>query len=325
MHTTAAFGVPPGLLCRQFFSLDLSGSAQAGWVWANPFGATSSGNLTSFSGQLTPVQGAGSDPTNSLDRRGWDRAPLPFQFNVSSGNSEPFALIPTTSSGGVTTPVAGDLTHFTVDLDPDDNGVLPSNITVETFSPVGVTWRGLFNGSHFWTTVSNQGMQFDVSMEYFDGNLDQIPVDSSGDYTWFSAGGAVQPTTSLGVATWDDYSNSRWVGLGNGGYNVTNTGTPPTPATNSPGDVPHPTFPWPTALGNPDPTFVPNLDEVIRRQVMTFSDFSNFGDGSTGTFRLSFDGGVPENTPLFPIPEPTSSALVIFSLGLLGFRRRRGS
>lgn len=266
-------------------------TANAAWVWLPPEGTAantdallSEGVSGSFS--LTP-QGADYDINNSIASRGFDIAPTPVSFSYTSGSEQ--IRISLNNSGNGNPPRDAN-ESFIFDLDPDNNGIIPTSITFSVRYSTAISDRGLQFGG-LGAGLNAVGNTLDYSVTTFDANLQQIGLLATDLFT-----GGTPTITSDGSAFFDNAN------VGNGGSrqglrNVRRDDQGvPTETTRfgfeqQPGDL---------SIGGQD---------------LVLSDFANNGE-----FRLTFDGGVGENA-LTVVPEPSTALLG--SLALFGLLSRR--
>ena len=191
-------------------------------------------------------------------------------------------------------------TAIDVYLDPDNNNVLPTELTLTVTFPFDLVARNGGSGGGLGLNVNPRNMTFDGTLEAYHGDGSQVMFDNS-----YSFNGTSSPTSyNAGLAVWSGLGATDQI-TGNGNWHgLTNDNTSPY-------------FTWPS----PHATAVPDQSNTLGQMTWTFSDFTGTGD----VFRLSFDGGVPAqaNVPVDPVPEPTS--LVLLGLGFCSclIRRKR--
>lgn len=268
-------------------------TAKAAWVWLPPEGTAANtdailGEGVSGSFSLTP-QGADYDLNNSIASRGFDIAPTPVSFSYTSGSEQ--IRISLNNSGNGNPPRDAN-ESFIFDLDPDNNGIIPTSITFSVRYSTAISDRGLQFGG-LGAGLNAVGNTLDYSVTTFDANLQQIGLLPTDLFT-----GGTPTITSDGSAFFDNAN----VGDGGSRQGLRNVRRDdqgvPTETTR---------FGFEQQAG----------DLSIGGQDLVLSDFANNGE-----FRLTFDGGVGENA-LTVVPEPSTALLGSLALfGLLSRRKR---
>lgn len=249
-------------------------------------GANTSGSFTG-----TPLYG-NVDYNNAVNGSWFDQAPTPVNFTwstVGGENVEPFwvtPLAPTPSAAnnyGTHEPYQ----YLGFNLDPDGNGTAPDSLTITATFTSGITVRGLNNGA------VGLVLEPDIGADVANASLQTLLGDGSPlDYSTVNLSSTLPVSTSPGLA------NYTLAGSGGGWYGIFDQGLSDTA-------LPH-------ATGN-------TASQTIGQQTFTMSNFDISG-GDTD-IRFSFDGGVPADSPMVTIPEPTAFSLL--GLGLLGLVTRR--
>lgn len=256
----------------------LFSSAHGAWIFAAPSDLGPAATSASFTFQ--PLFSSIENGANSVPGQGFDIPPQPIDFSFTSTG----APIQLTFDLEVSSDGERRFRFLNIDLDPDNDDILPSSILFESdFSSQPVSWRGVDNGAVGQSINAGVGQTLDATSQIFDAT--NTAIDTTGLFARGYTAQAGDNTTleALGLSGFANLDNGQ-------SANSTTLGT-------------RDAFPF----GSSVPT------EVIVRQATTVS---NFVPGESETFRISFDGGVS-------IPEPSSTLLLFAGVCALTGRRRR--
>lgn len=263
--------------------------AQAAWVWSD-WGDVNNPTGTSGSTLMTPVY-ANYEFANNQNEYGWDKDPEPFHLAWSASTSVELDLQVRSGSASIEY----------LEIQPVDTAVTSYDITFTLTFPYGIITRGdsFVVGGGLGFLLNPVGLTIDnATLDVFDATNTQLALNQSSPYAMYGA--LTNATGNTG-----DFGNvgEGWHGLNGGGVN-------------------HSTyFPWPDLMGGAvDPT------KAVGSLTWTLTGVNQ--DNTTDVLRMSFDGGVPLESPVPTqytqvIPEPTSYALIgLAALGLISRRRR---